>query len=167
MLGFFPQYLLSSRNSSFFFLCICYPSAVVFLPIVEKKWSKCTWLWITRLWDSHCKVLDRSFVPFFNYTGLVPATLMLSSTSFIQRPLSNQYVCRGRNTVYQVRELLLPIAGHSFLSALSKVMFRPVMKKWLHNDICKVHNHTVCSPLENGPLFAWDTKPIAKSSICS
>lgn len=164
MLGFSPsiRYLYKQLLA---FSCVCYPSNVFFSPVAEKKRNKCTWLWITMLWDSHCKFLDRSFVPFFNYTGLVPA--MVSSTSFIQQPLSNQYVCRGRNTVSQVRELLLPIAGHSFLSALSKVTFRPLMKKWLHDDICEVHNHTVCSALKNSPLFACNTKPIAKSSICS
>lgn len=134
-------------------------------PIAEKKQSKSTRLWITMLQDSHCKFLDRSFVPSFNYMRLVPATLMLSSTSFSQQPLNNQYVCI--NTVCQAREPLLPPTGHSFLSALSKVMFRPVMKSWLHEDICEGHNCAVCSALENGLLFAWATKPIAKSNICS
>lgn len=36
------------------------------------------------------------------------------------------------------------------------------MKKWLHDDICEVHNHTVCSALENGPLFATP-KPLQKA----
>ena len=138
-----------------------------FFPIAEKNWSESTCLWITMVWASHHKFLDRSFVPFFNYRGLVSATLVLSSTSFSQQPLSNQYVCREGNTVCRVRELLLPTAGHSFLSALSKVMSRPVMKSWLHEDICEVRNCAVCSTLKNGPLFAWDTKPIAKSNICS
>lgn len=136
-------------------------------PTAEKNWSKSTWLWITVLWDSHRKFLDRSFVPFFNYIRLVPATLTLSSTSFSQQPRSDQYAHRGGNTACQVRELLLPTTGHSFLSALPKVLFRPVMKSWLHKDICEVHNPAVCSALENGPLFVWDTKPIAKSNICS
>ncbi|XP_063014052.1 uncharacterized protein LOC134418953 [Melospiza melodia melodia] len=41
------------------------------------------------------------------WPGPVPATLMLSSASFIQQPLSNQYVSRGRNIVYQDKVISL------------------------------------------------------------
>lgn len=120
-----------SRNNSFLFCVIGKLSAVIFFPLCTKAAERapgrelqCYGL-VTKFWD-------RSFVPFFNYTGLVPATLVLSRTSFSTQPLGNQCVCRGGNTVCQVREPLLPVPGHSFLSAVAQVMFSPVMKSWLH-----------------------------------